>query len=374
MASIIRRDTTRGPRYDVRYRLGTGQVRTRTHRTKREAVTFAAGVETDRTRGGLVDPRAGKVTFAAYSADWLAHRPDLRPRTRGVYEGTLRLHIIPGLGRHELGKISPESVRCWRSDLIGAGAGAATVAKAYRLLRTILNTAVEDGRIVANPCRIKKGGSEKAAERPVVGPAEVWALADAVTPERRPMVLLAGFCGLRLGEVLALAVRHVDLLHGTVTVERQLQQLGKAGTFTFTDAKTDAAHRAVPLPASVATELRTHLEAIGATDPDALLFTGTKGGPLRRGVWVKEWDAARTATGNAGLRFHDLRHSALTLLAATGATVAELQAHAGHASPAAALRYQHATTSRGRALADLVDAAITASEPARTTVRAMDAR
>lgn len=267
-----------------------------------------------------------------------------------------------------------DTVRTWRAGRLRS-VGAGTVAKSYRLLHAILNTAAADGLIVANPCRIDGAGQEHHPERPVVGPPEVWALADAVTPGHRCMVLLAGFCGLRLGEVLGLAVRHVDLLHGTLTVERQLQEIGKKGTQTFTDPKTTRGRRTLALPAVVAGELRAHLESLPDASPNALLFTGVKGGPLRRWQWQKEWDAARIATKNPGLRYHDLRHSALTLVAATGATIAELQAQAGHASPAAAMRYQHATQDRSDALAKLVDRVIGAT-PAEDagSVRAMDAR
>ena len=402
MASIKVRETTRGPRYDVRYRLPTGEVRTKTFRTKKEAVAFANVTEADKARGELLDPRAGKVTFAKYSADWLDHRPALRPRTVDLYRDLLDRHLLPELGRYELSQITPEVVRRWHAGQVKAvkarkaeaekagnakvRTGETTVAKSYRLLRAILNTAAEPGgRIASNPCRIKGAGKESAPERPTATPAEVLALADAIATGHddhpqvasgyRCIVLLGGICGLRIGEVLGLAVRHVDLLHGTVTVERQLQELGSAGTATLTDPKTEAGSRVVPLPASIALELRRHLEHVGPTDPDAFLFTGEKGGPLRRCVWQKHWSRARTATGNEALRFHDLRHSALTLLAATGATVAELQAHAGHASPAAALRYQHATTDRARTLADLVEKAIAADTPAPAgSIRAMDAR
>lgn len=376
MASIKARETTRGNRYDVRYRLPSGQVRTKTLRTKAEARAFASTVEADKVRGGLIDPRAGRVTLSAYATCWIDERPDLRPKTVELYRSLLRLHIEPTLGPIDLGRLDVATVRRWHSAKIKVGKpGPNTVAKAYRLLRTILNTAVADGLIVANPCQIARAGVERATERPVASPAEVWALAGAVAPDRRLMVLLAGFCGLRLGEVLGLARRHVDSLHGTIFIERQLQELGKSHRQTFTEPKSDKGRRTVRLPASVAAEVDRHLEGHTGVDPDALLFTGAKGSPLRRCVWSGEWSAARQATGTPGLRYHDLRHAALTLIAATGATVAELQAQAGHASPAAALRYQHATRDRAAALAALVEQVITvpATEDG-ASIRAMDAR
>jgi integrase len=362
-------------RYDVRYRLPSGKVRTKTLRTITDARAFQATVRADKARGGLVDPKAGRTTLDHYVAEWLASRADLRPRTADLYRSLYRLHIAPDLGRAQLAKIDPASVRAWHATLTREGTGPTTIAKAYRLLRTILGTAVADGRILVNPCQIKKAGAEQAAERPTVTPAEVVAIAAHVPEGHRSMVLLAGICGLRLGEALGLAVRHVDLLHGTLRIERQLQEIGSKGEQVLTEPKSAKGRRTIALPASVLAALRADLDRMEDPGPDSFLFTGAKGGPLRRCVWNTEWNEARVKAGHPALRFHDLRHSALTLYAATGATIAELQAFAGHASPEAAMRYQHATRDRASALAELVDRVIAADKvEAPTDLRAMDAR
>lgn len=239
----------------------------------------------------------------------------------------------------------------------------------------MLNTAAADGLILANPCQVKGAGTEHAAERPTVEPAQVWALADAVPAERRLLVLLAGFCGLRLGEALGLTADCVDVLHGSLRIDRQLQELPPDGRVVLTEPKTAAGRRTVPLPGVVAAAVEEHLAHHAGPTPERFLFVGATGAPLRRRKWGAEWNIARRAVGLPELHFHDLRHSALTLLAATGATVAELQAAAGHSSSAAALRYQHATESRARLLADLVDRVITAPETGSGAIaRAIDAR
>lgn len=219
---------------------------------------------------------------------------------------------------------------------------------------------MSDGLIVANPCRIDGAGQEHHIERPVVGPAEVWALADAVSTGHRCMVLLAGFCGLRLGEVLGLSVRHVDLLHSTLTVARQLQEIGQKGTQTFTDTKTTRGRRTLALPAVVAGELRTHIE-----DEEHLARCPV----VHRG---QGWTAAPLAVA-AGVERRPLCHEEPRASLPRPpslrpdprgrhrATIAELQAQAGHASPAAAMRYQHATQDRSAALAELVDRVIGAT-------------
>jgi excisionase family DNA binding protein len=105
------------------------------------------------------------------------------------------------LGKVELGKLTPTLVREWRSQL-STNLSPNSVAKCYRLLRTILATAVVDELIVRNPCVIKGAGAERAAERPVATVEQVWALAGATPQRYRCLILLAGFLGFRRGELL----------------------------------------------------------------------------------------------------------------------------------------------------------------------------
>ena len=93
--------------------------------------------------------------------------------------------------------IREPDVRRWRKKLLDAQVSAVTVAKAYRLLKAIFNTAVDDGLIRRNPCRIKGAGQEKSPERPVLTVPQVYALADAVPDRYRALVLLTVFGSLR---------------------------------------------------------------------------------------------------------------------------------------------------------------------------------
>jgi integrase len=115
-------------------------------------------------------------------------------------------------------------VRDWQSDLVD-WAGRDQAAKSYRLLRAILGTAVEDLRIGRNPCRIRGAGIEQAAERPIVEPAVILELAEAITPRLQALVILAGFAGLRSGEMLALTRADIDLVHKTVHVRASAAEI-----------------------------------------------------------------------------------------------------------------------------------------------------
>lgn len=334
-----------------------------TFKLKADADTAISLAVADQRRGAWVDPRRAEISLAAYSTQWLANRTDLRLRTRELYDGHLRLHILPALGGIKLCDLTTTVIRSWHSDLLGAEKpGTTTVAKVYRLLRTILNTAVEDEVIVKNPARIKNAGVERSMERPTATIPQVYSLADAIEPMFRAMVLLATFASLRLGEIRGLRRRHVDLLHGTVTIEAQVQE-DAHGNVWFGAPKTEAGLRTLSIPQEIVPDLERHLAEFSAPGRDGLVFPGKDGQPFRRATFYKAWAAATKATGmsEVGLRFHDLRHTGSTLAAVSGATTKELMARVGHSTPDAALRYQHATKERDRAVASLMGETIRAA-------------
>ncbi len=346
-------------KYQARYSVdGTWHRAETTFRTKREADAYLATVRVDLDRGTWIDPDAGKVTFEEYAERWLVERPQLRPRTQELYEGQLRLHINPVLGSVELGQISPSRIRTWRAGMIAAGKpGASTIAKCYRLVHAVFATAVEDGVVLRNPCQVRGASTERPAERPVATIEQVFELAETIEPEFRAAVLLATFCGLRLGEIRALRVKRIDLLHRTVRVVEQYQQLAN-GTAVLGPPKTDAGVRTIAIPAAIVPDLERHLATVGP-DPDALLFVTKSGGPMRPATLHAAWQRACGRVGIEGLRFHDLRHTGNTLAAATGASTKELMSRMGHASARAALIYQHATRDRDAAIADSLSTMVT---------------
>jgi integrase len=175
------------------------------------------------------------------------------------------------------------------------------------------------------------------------------------------MVLLATFAGLRLGELRALRRQHLDLDGLMVQVVEQYQELAD-GSLVLGPPKTDAGRRTVSLPAALGREFGDHLDRFVADESDALVFANRNGTPLRRATFYTAWAHALRAAGIEGLHFHDLRHTGNTLAATTGASTKELMARMGHASPRAALIYQHATQDRdaviAKALSDLIESRV----------------
>lgn len=327
-----------------------------TFSTRSDGLAWLAVKQAELLRGEWTDPDLGRVPLREYAVRWIAeHR--LSPRTRDLYEGLFRLHVEPYLGAKAIGSITPETVRAWRARLRADGRSDPTMAKAYRLLRAILNTAVDDGRLLRNPCRIKGADREQPAERPVASVPQVFALADAVGSHYRAFVLTAALASLRWGELVGLRRHDVDLAAGLIHVRRSVTERG--GTLDVVQPKNGSA-RTVALPAILVDVLRDHLER-GGPDPEAPVFTGERGGTPRRGNWrdIAGWpEAVRAAGLPAGFHFHDLRHTGNHLAAQTGASTRELMQRMGHSTMRAALIYQHATDSRSRVLADRLDALV----------------
>ena len=175
-------------RYQIRYPGPDGRIRTGpdTHERKGDADKALVLIEAQLASGDWTDPDRGKVKLGEYASAWITERPGLRPRTMDLYRWLLRKHIEPHLGGAPIGRLSTRMIREWRATLLANGVSVSVAAKAYRLLRAILMTAVEDDKILPrNPCRIRGAGTEDAGERPVLTVAQVFGLAEQVG--RRPV-------------------------------------------------------------------------------------------------------------------------------------------------------------------------------------------
>jgi integrase len=349
-------------RYQVRYPGPDGLPRSapQTFERKSDAERYLSLIEAQMMRGDWTDPARAAVTLQEYAERWIAQRPGLRPRTVHLYTWILRKHITPYLGRVPLWRLDTALVRDWRTDLLGNGVSATMTAKAYRLLRAVLMTAVKEDEIIPkNPCRIPGADQEKAPERPTLTVAQVFALADAVPARYRALVLLSTFACLRWGEVTALQRQDLDPVKGTVRIRQAFVEHRGAG-LVLGHPKSRASKRTVSVPASVLPAVRTHLAEYVEEAEDAFVFTGPNGRPIWRGNFNKmvSWPEAVASIGVPGLHFHDLRHTGNTLAARTGASLRDLMARMGHDSPDAALIYQHATAEADRAIAEAVNKAV----------------
>ena len=346
-------------RWQARYHGPDGIDRAAPHTFERrsDADRWLARIEDELRSGDWLDPDAGRELLRDYGARWVTERAGLRPRTRRLYEGLFRLHISPGLGVLLLTDITPARVRTGRADLLGTGLGEVTVAKAYRLLKTMLGTAVADRVLRSNPCQIRGASTERIAERPVLTLPQVTALTEALPERFRLLVVLGTFCSLRWGELAALTRDGVDLERGLVDVRVTLVELAD-GRLVTGPPKSAAGRRVVAVPPSLVPVVAAHLGTFVGPGPTDLVFTGAKGAALRRSNFQKHWVAALASADVPRVHFHDLRHTGNTLTAHSGATLSDLMARMGHSSTRAARIYLHTSSDRDVAVAAALDVLI----------------
>ncbi|MET7314532.1 tyrosine-type recombinase/integrase [Streptomyces thermodiastaticus] len=325
-----------------------------TFATKKEAEIWLSQVEADLSRGDWRAPDAGAVNFRVYAEKWVEER-ELAVRTEDLYRHLLRLHIFPTFGGLDLDEITSPSVREWRAERLRTTGAKTTVAKAYRLLKSILETAVDDELIQRNPCRIKGAGKESAAERRIATVAQVDALADAIGIRWRLMVYLGAYGPMRPEELAGLRRRDVDVDNLVIRV-RVAEPERTNGKRAPGPTKSDASARVVVLPAFLRKEVQRHLDWFAEKGPDGLVFVGEKGAAFRRTTFGRKWRRARAVAGLPdGFRFYDLRHTGHTLLTRSGATLRDTMVRAGQSSEKAALIYQHSDEERQREVAAGLD-------------------
>jgi len=301
--------------------------------------------------------KAPKVTFGDYAATWLAGRHvagrPIKARTRQHYRGILDTHLLPAFGCKPLASITPAEVRGWHSTTL---VDKPTMrSHAYSLLRTIFTSAVNDELIDANPCRIVGAGRAERVHK--VTPASVVEI-EIITAKMPARLALAVTCAswlaMRLGEILELRRRDIDIDAGVVRIRRAVVRVG--GQLQVDTPKSEAGVRDIAIPPHLLDRFRVHLAEHTGAGADALLFPSS----ADRCRWLQakalyvDYHRARAEAGRPDLRWHDLRHSGAVLAAATGASLAELMARLGHRTPAAALRYQHAAAGRDHQIAALM--------------------
>lgn len=322
-------------------------------------------------RGVWIDPRAGRVTLAAWASEWQRTVVHLRPKTRKNYDVNLRNHILPALGDYDLAKLTPSMLRAWLSDLAGKnGRGAkpiaaGTVAQAFWTLNRVLAAAVDDELIGRNPLRGVQAPQVAPEPMRFLTHEDVATLVASIDGRYRALVYLAAYSGLRAGELIALRRTNVDLLRRTISVVEQVQYIDSR--YIVSPPKSATGRRSVALPRLVADELDKHLRGLVDLSADAIVFPAPEGGFLhlenfRKRVWLPAVERA----GLAPLRIHDLRHTCASLAIAAGADVKVLQRMLGHASAALTLdRYGHLLPGQAESVAERLDVLARAAEPDR---------
>ena len=325
------------------YRDPGKRIRTKTFRRKRDASAYLASMAHSINAGAWHDPQEGKVTVEELWRHFERTSAGLAPSTMALYEAQARNHILPHLGHLPIRSVTKATVKEFLADLRASGVGPASVAGTYRLLRRLLNVAVDEGRIPSNPAaKISLGSAGPEKEIRFLTAQEVQAIAGEVADVYRALVLFLAYTGARIGEAAALRVKNVDLMRGRVTISGASVEVNGE---QFDGPTKTRRKRTVTLPAFLAGVLTSHLAAYSQPeDSDARVFVNSYGDPIRQSSFRKNvfQPAARRVGIDPPPRVHDLRHTAVALAIQGGLNTKQIQEMLGHATPVMTLqRYAH---------------------------------
>ncbi|MCD1285717.1 MULTISPECIES: tyrosine-type recombinase/integrase [unclassified Brevibacterium] len=378
------------------YTARTEDDKSLTFLTKTDARTWLAGIHTRIARGEWEPPAAvakrrradaaadevRSIGFTTYAKRWIEMirtEPNRAGKRRAA--GTVRSYaskvdgyLVPEFSDTPVREIDIDRIKVMTTRLDQIPSPLNPKSKfngitrpVLTVLMMILRQAARDGIIPAAPSiSIPKQESvrhdaEHDESEDVATPSQVDALYKA-TPNRYAItILLAAWCQLRRGECLGLQRRDIEWHPdggATLHVRRQLN----VNTGDFSAPKSEAGKRALSVPRIMLEPLRKHLEDYVAPEAKAPVVPASTGGsvPLSHTRWGYTWGEARQAVESVarGFRFHDLRHTGLTIFAQEGATLAELMRRGGHSDMRVVLRYQHSTMTRDRELADRLSARV----------------
>lgn len=349
--------------YRARYWPPNGRQRSKSFARKRDAQAWRNAQLAKIDRGEWIDPAAGAIRYRDWVDGWLTGL-HVKPKTREGYESVLRSRVLPWFGSTPIRAIAPNEVRAFVTALVEEGLSASRIRQCRQVLSASLKQAVHDGRIGRNPVNGVKVPADRPRPPRFLTSEELFDLATAAEARWNQaglIVLVLGLAGIRWGELVALRVSDIDLRNRRITIRESATEV--RGKLVFGTPKNHQ-QRSVSFPPFLKPQL---VDATVTKGPGDLVFTAPKGGPLRnKGFRTAVWVPAITKTGQENLRIHDLRHTAASLMIATGVTIKAVQNQLGHKTATMTLdRYGHLYTDEIDALGLALDKAISASSVAQ---------
>ncbi|RPI33834.1 MAG: site-specific integrase [Chloroflexota bacterium] len=321
-----------------------GKRMTRSFATRQECKRWIheTKIEIDQ---GLTYP-ATRVTLGVFICDWLdRHAPHVRQKTYIQYRQVVRDHILPRLGHHKMRELHFEVIEGLYSQMKTEGVGCRTIKLTHAVLHGCLEDAVKRGLLPGNPADRVDVPRYEHDEMKVLNESQVIQfLSAAKGSPYEALYHLAVKTGMRQGELLGLQWSDLDWTSRTLRVERQWQRVSGVGTF-FCPPKTKAGRRTIQLGQGMLQVLKAHLEyqqklkafAGSAWVDTHVIFTSKKGTPVENSNMLKDFKAILKKAGLEAIRFHDLRHTAASLMLNHGIPVIVVSRILGHSKPSITL-------------------------------------
>ncbi len=347
-----------------------GHRLTRTFDTKHECKAWIRQI-LDQVDQGITYSSA-QTTLDKYLSEWLSTaRSALREKTAPQYEQLIKTYITPSLGKIKLKDLKSEHIDRFYSLMQKSGVGVRTIRINHSVLHRALNQAIKRGLIGRNPADGVTVPRQVQAEMKIWEESEITRFLIAIKGNRNEALFhLALKTGMRQGELLGLKWSDLDWTKGILRVQRQVQRINNKG-FLFSEPKTRAGRRSIQLGEFTLQVLREHykrqgLEKALAGDRWAendLVFPSSVGTPIDQRNLQRTYASLVKKAGVQKIRFHDLRHTAASVMLNHGIPVIVVSRILGHSRPSITLDiYGHLIHDMQVEAARIMDDAITPLE------------
>ena len=319
-------------------------------KTQKEALEKLRKAQQEDKQGILAT--GPKQALGEYITQWLehVHKPTLRVSSYITYKSLIRTHIIPELGHIALQKLTPQRIQTFFSKLQEDGLAPRSIATIHAILHSSLDNAVRWNLISRNVASLVSPPKIARHEPTILNAEDTKRLLEYARGNRMyAIILIAVTTGLRRGEILALHWNDINLQDGTLYVHRTMNLFTGYG-FVENDSKTKASRRKITLPKVVVEALIEHQSMQGHLRQKAgskwvernVVFASTTGNYIQPNYVRKRFHQLIAEVGLPDMRFHDLRHSAATILLVMGIHPKVVQELLGHSSIATTMNvYSH---------------------------------
>lgn len=350
--------------WEARYTGADGKQHSLYAKTRTEVARKLAGVLRDMDRG--FTPRGTeRQSVARYLASWLKTvEATVELSTYISYEGHVRKHIVPAFGQVPLVELTPQHIQHLMADMLKAGAAPNTVRNVRSTLRRALNEAMAEGILARNVALLTRKPKAMRPEMRVYDEAQTRRLFQVAAATRHEaLVIMAATTGARLGELLALTWRNVNLERGYAQIQTNARRYTGRG-IVMKDVKTNMSRRKLELPRVAIEALRRQRVKLAAErlkagpayhDHDLVFPTGV-GTPIAASNFWREYKRIVARAGLPYIRPHDLRHTAATLALLKGVNPKKVSEMLGHSSVAITLSlYSHVLPTMQRDVTEAMD-------------------
>jgi len=303
--------------------------------------------------------------LADYLKDWIELKGrSLKPRTAYQYECLITKLISPRIGQIKLKNVTQKTINGLYSLMIREGKSARLIRYVHAVLHAAFEQALTDGILARNPAHHAILPRQNHPEMMILSEQQVNQFLVAAKDSRHRMLYhLALSTGMRQAELFGLKWADVDWLNGSIKIQRQAQRVEGHG-IQFSEPKTKAGRRTIKLGDNLLMELRKHRERIISDEQQAginwvdfdLVFPTTIGTPIYQSNLLKDFHRILRESGLPNIRFHDLRHTAASLMINRGIPVIVVSKMLGHSQPSVTLNiYSHCMLEMQTQAADVMD-------------------